>query len=207
MQAVVVTHAGSNFKALESWLIDFNFDPEEASRDLYNGKGERPKVHDGFHELWRRTNRRILPKVKEALEITGYTKVLCIGHSLGGAVAQMDAVYLRNKLPKRMSVQYVDFGAPRVGNKRWASIVESTLGNSQVHVTNSDDVVPHTPPSKLGFRQTGNEIWINPEEPQPILCRGREDDRCAAGVSTKTLGWGAHGGPYFGVTMQSELCQ
>lgn len=154
-----------------------------------------------------RTNKRILEQVNRAPDLTKYTKVLCIGHSLGGAVAQMDAVFLRNKLPKRIRVQYVGFGVPRVGDSRWASVVESKLGNSQVHVTNDDDIVPHTPPEDIGFTQTRNEIWIDRGKDEVILCRNRENEDCAAGVRTTSLSWIGHGGPYFGVHMESELCQ
>jgi hypothetical protein len=119
----------------------------------------------------------------------------------------MDAVFLRNRLSKRIKVQYVGFGVPRVGNERWAEVVEKKLGRSQVHVTNADDIVPHTPPSKFGFSQTTNEIWIKPDTRKAVLCRGGENERCAAGVSTSDLGWGAHGGPYFGVEMESKLCR
>lgn len=207
MRAVIVTHAGSNFKALNSWLTDFNFDREEAGKELHNTGGKRAMVHEGFYKLWKRTNTRIVLEVQKVLDQSKYTKVICIGHSLGGALAQMDAVFLRNKLPTRIKVEYVGFGVPRVGDGRWADVVEKRLGNSQVHITNADDIVPHTPPSKAGYRQTGNEIWINPRGDKAVLCRGRENERCAAGVETETLGWGAHGGPYFGVKMQSELCK
>lgn len=207
MQAVVVVHAGSNFKALDSWLTDFNFDREEVGKELQSSGGQRAIVHEGFYELWRKTNQKILPQVRSALKKTGYSKVICIGHSLGGALAQMDAIFLRNKLPKQVKVQYVGFGVPRVGDGRWADIVEKKLGRSQVHITNADDIVPHTPPSKFGYRQTGNEIWIDPDNKEVILCRGRENERCAAGVSTLNLGWSAHGGPYFGVDMDVALCK
>lgn len=176
-------------------------------KELQNNGGQLAIVHEGFYDLWRKTNQLILPQVRKALEQSGYTKVICIGHSLGGALAQMDAIFLRNKLPNKVKVQYVGFGVPRVGDRRWADIVENKLGRSQVHITNADDIVPHTPPSAAKYRQTANEIWINPDNNQAVLCRGRENERCAAGVSTADLGWSAHGGPYFGVDMASELCQ
>lgn len=106
-----------------------------------------------------------------------------------------------------MKVQYVGFGVPRVGDGRWADVVEKKLGRSQVHVTNADDIVPHTPPSALDYRQTSNEIWINPDSQGAILCPGRENELCSGGVNTRELGWSAHGGPYFGVDMDSDLCQ
>ena len=50
-------------------------------------------------------------------------RVVCIGHSLGGAVAQLAALWITDKFPQA-DVRMVSFGSPRVGNnafKVWAS--------------------------------------------------------------------------------------
>ena len=42
--------------------------------------------------------------------------IVCIGHSLGGAVAQLAALWLAQRFP-RADLRVVTFGSPRVGNR------------------------------------------------------------------------------------------
>ena len=45
-------------------------------------------------------------------------RVVAIGHSLGGAVAQLAALWATLRFP-RADVRCISFGAPRVGNHAW----------------------------------------------------------------------------------------
>ena len=84
-------------------------------------------LHDGFQDTQSRTADVILSTVQSALADTGYTQVLVTGHSLGAAIASLDAVMLRMALPSSVTVDSVVFGLPRVGNQDWANLVDSLV--------------------------------------------------------------------------------
>lgn len=65
--------------------------------------------------------------MQSALASTGYKNVLVTGHSLGAAVASLDAVMLKMALPSDVAINSVVFGLPRVGNAQWASLVDSLV--------------------------------------------------------------------------------
>ena len=50
-----------------------------------------------------------------------------IGHSLGGALAELDCVLMALNLPSNIQIQGVTYGTPRVGNSAWATLFDSTV--------------------------------------------------------------------------------
>lgn len=55
------------------------------------------------------------------------TSAIKIGHSLGGALAELDALYLSVNLPASTSIKAMTFGTPRVGNAAFASLLDSKV--------------------------------------------------------------------------------
>lgn len=49
--------------------------------------------------------------------------------SLGAAVAVMDAMMLRTKLPDSVQMTTTVFGLPRSGNQQWADFVDKTVSH------------------------------------------------------------------------------
>lgn len=209
LQAVVVAHAGTNFYSLDSWLADADVDLIPVDKQLNkldtDDDNSRILVHAGFYDVWQALYDAILEQVHMALRATGYTTVLVVGHSQGAAVAQIEAVALRNDLKKSIQVETIGFGCPRVGNKKWADLVDQSLGNAQLHVVNYDDSVPQVPPAWLtDYHHAKNEIWIDHESNKTFLCRGQENEECAASINLP--GMSAHAGPYFGFGISMVHC-
>jgi predicted lipase len=50
-----------------------------------------------------------------------------IGHSLGGALAELDALYLTLNLPSNISIKAVTYGTPRVGNHAFARFYDKNV--------------------------------------------------------------------------------
>ena len=118
------------------------------------------KVHDGFQQTQNRTSDVVLSTVKSALSSTGFTRVLTTGawkfalpswssiiltsectpitvlifagHSLGAAIATLDALMLKLNLPSNVEVDSVVFGLPRVGDQDFANLIDSTVGYSSL---------------------------------------------------------------------------
>lgn len=84
--------------------------------------------------------------------------VVTVGHSLGAAIASLDALYLSIALP-HLDISARQFGLPRIGNPAWSSFYSTHVPDS-IHITNKDDPVPRLPSAFLGFAQLEGEIWI-----------------------------------------------
>ena len=50
-----------------------------------------------------------------------------VGHSLGGALAELDSLFLTLNLPSSVHVKSVTFGTPRVGNPEYAAFFDSKV--------------------------------------------------------------------------------
>ncbi len=94
------------------------------TREIYTGD---VKMHDGFAETQWRTADLVLSTVQSALNSTGAKSVLVTGHSLGAAVASIDAIMLKSKLDPSIELTSVVYGLPRVGNQAWADLVDSMV--------------------------------------------------------------------------------
>jgi predicted lipase len=89
--------------------------------------------------------------VNELLEKHSASSVTVVGHSLGAALALLDAMYLPLHLPAITSVRMVGYGMPRVGNAAFANYVDTSKVLTVTHVNNREDPVPTVPPLPLDF--------------------------------------------------------
>jgi predicted lipase len=87
------------------------------------------QVHDGFQATFERTSDTILSTVTSALQKNSANQVTVVGHSLGAAIAVMDAVFLSGALNSTIQMTTTVFGLPRGGNQDWANFVDSTVSN------------------------------------------------------------------------------
>lgn len=107
-----------------------------------------------------RTASAILAAVNDTLSTQGLSSVTVVGHSLGGALALLDGVYLSLQLPENTAVKVVSYGMPRVGNQAFANFVDSQLSGLVTHVNNEEDPVPTVPGMSLGYHHPSGEIHI-----------------------------------------------
>ncbi|KAG8739234.1 hypothetical protein FRC12_016399, partial [Ceratobasidium sp. 428] len=137
---VVVTHQGTSLDIVPV-LRDATFLPVPIDPIRFPGAPLGTTVHKGFHDEHGLTATKVLTAVKKVVSERGATKVTVIGHSLGGAVALLDGLYLRLNLPYNVNVVTRTFGQPRVGNDVFARFVD--LKVPDVHrITLKGDIVP-----------------------------------------------------------------
>ena len=97
------------------------------------------KVHAGFNKVYK----SIHDAINESLKGKNPSRIHCVGHSLGGAVANLTACGLSSV---GHGVSLYTFGSPRVGMHGLAQHLVRSLGNDNIHrVYNSSDVVPMVP--------------------------------------------------------------
>lgn len=83
-------------------------------------------------------------------------RIITTGHSLGGALAIVAAVFIAHWIPgycegsadyTSRKLQTYTFAAPRIGDENLSEYLSSTLNYKAVQVKNQPDVVPYVPPA------------------------------------------------------------
>lgn len=146
---VVVTRGTMGPKGISAdWLSNYNV-------GLRPGPGGR-MVHAGFHRIWS----QFREFVNNAAALYRPTHIHCVGHSLGGALAGLNAVALAQA--GRNNVALYTFGAPRVGTLGFATEASVRLSGRIKRVYHPSDPVPMIPllpflhaPLSSGIRLAG----------------------------------------------------
>lgn len=96
-------------------MTDLALLPVPLNPKLFPGAPLLATAHIGFQAAHARTAEIVLKTVNTIIAEKGATKVVTVGHSLGGALALLDGLYLRLNLPSQVDVSTRTLGQPRVG--------------------------------------------------------------------------------------------
>ncbi|KAG9104248.1 hypothetical protein FRC06_004232 [Ceratobasidium sp. 370] len=205
---VVVGHQGTDPSKFESVLNDAEISKSNLDSTLFPGVSSAVEAHDGFQGAHADSAVPILAAVKKALADHSGTKVLAVGHSLGGAIATLDALYFKLNLPSNVAIKAVTYGLPRVGNTDFASLIDSKITDFS-HVTNKKDVVPILPGRFLGFTHPNGEKHIVAAG-QWDACNGHDNtnESCSTGAVDNIFEGSTddHLGPYEGIYLGGDYC-
>lgn len=132
-----------------------------------------------------------------------------VGHSLGGALAELDALFMTMNLPSSIHVKGVTYGTPRVGNPAYATFFDSEVPDFE-RINNESDPIPIVPGRDLGFSHVHGEIHIvSPGD--AVACPG-DDDATDAQCTISTVpnifvsDILDHLGPYQGIYIGTIYC-
>ncbi|KAI6039317.1 Alpha/Beta hydrolase protein [Pisolithus marmoratus] len=206
---VVVAHEGTDPFQLESVLTDVNISLGSLDPSLFPGVGSNVQVHSGFANEHALTAPTILAEVNKLLTQYSAASVTLIGHSLGGALAELDCLFLALNLPSNISIKGVTYGTPRVGNPAWASLFDSMIPDFQ-RINNEKDPIPIVPGISLGFSHVHGEVHIV-EPNYAVSCPG-DDDATDADCTIMTVpnvfdsNVLDHFGPYQGIYVGTFFC-
>ena len=170
-QETVLDYAPLDLRAVVSRFDDHTEIAFRGTRDLANwildldvrkaALAYHVKVHQGFLNA----TEALLPLLLAELLPPGLDKaqvkpLYITGHSLGGALASLAALFLyREGLP--VAAVYT-FASPRVGNREWRMIYDDSLGERSYRIVAEGDLVPYLPGLLDGFRHVGQEILLTP---------------------------------------------
>ena len=121
------------------------------------------------HDKAYRVGGRVGTLVARALADYPGSSVVIVGHSLGGAIAILNALSIRLRVPDNSFViRAIVYGAPRVGNQAFANLVDQQLtnlynGTGLTRINNKNDPVPIVPGIEflnLGYHHPSGEVRI-----------------------------------------------
>ncbi|QRW02931.1 Lipase (class 3) [Ceratobasidium sp. AG-Ba] len=179
---------------------------------MFPGAPMTALVHAGFKSAHARTASTILSTVNQIIAERNATNVICVGHSLGGALAILEGLYMRLNLPANINVVTRTFGQPRIGNAALADFIDATLPDL-ARVTIKRDLVPTLPPLTTLYAHSKGEIHLNQDNVYEA-CSGHDNPsvNCSTGqVLAQGFELEDHVGPYpGGITLgtpdQGTLC-
>lgn len=119
------------------------------------GPGGRP-VHAGFNQVWK----SIAPEIHEVLRGRNPSRIHCVGHSLGGALAALNAdCFAAGAVAE---VWLYTFGSPRAGDGLFARALTRSLSPQRIfrvsHPADPVPMIPLFPFWHLPFGQDGMTI-------------------------------------------------
>ncbi|KAI0249663.1 lipase [Lactifluus subvellereus] len=204
LKTVIVAHEGTNPTKLFADLTDLNIALAPLDQSLFPGVPTTVEVHSGFVAEQARTALQILSTTKQTLSAQGASSVTVVGHSLGAALALLDAVFLSLHLPSSVTVKVVGYGMPRVGNQAFANFVDNQLKGKVVHINNREDPIPVVPLMSMGFHHPSGEVHIQ-DSGAWDNCVGQDNpsNMCSTGDVSNPFRANAanHNGPYAGISM------
>ncbi|KAJ3534314.1 hypothetical protein NM688_g7156 [Phlebia brevispora] len=171
--SVVVAHEGTDPTQLLSLLTDVEVVRRELNTTLFPGVSSDVTAHSGFADEHEKTASTVLAETQRLISEKGADSVLCVGHSLGGALAELDSLFMTLNLQSNIHVKGVTYGTPRVGNSDYVSLFDSKVPDF-TRVNNEKDVIPIVPGRFLGFEHVHGEIHlISPGN--AVACSGDDD--------------------------------
>ncbi|KAL7679724.1 putative fungal lipase-like domain, alpha/Beta hydrolase [Plasmopara halstedii] len=197
--AVVIAFRGS--MDITNWIDNLTFHKLRAYAEFPS-----VLVHEGFYWAYRSVAPQVLDALHRLQMEHTHASVMVTGHSLGGAVAAVCAFELEylEKIP--VNVLYT-FGKPRVGNINFSARLRRA--NMEVYrVTHFRDVVPHLPPTWLGFEHTTREIFYDQFSDRYRNCSETdgEDPTCSNACSPFSCTSIVDHLTYLNITMSHLIC-
>ncbi|EIM86928.1 alpha/beta-hydrolase, partial [Stereum hirsutum FP-91666 SS1] len=203
LSTVIVAHQGTNTSFILALLEDADIAKENLDSTLFPGISSDIEVHSGFANDQASSANEILAAVQTTMTAHDSSSITTVGHSLGAALALLDAVMFTTKFPSA-TVTSIGYGQPRVGNQAFADYVDAHV--TETHINNQEDYIPILPGIFLGFIHPSGEIHIEDDNSWDS-CPGQdnESDLCTTG-DVPTIFQGDeddHDGPYDGVQLGS----
>ncbi|KAL1742186.1 Alpha/Beta hydrolase protein [Schizophyllum fasciatum] len=211
LTSIVVAHGGIAGEDVFAALQDHSVGQAALNGSLFPGVGEEVRARDGFLRAHESAAEDILEAVEDTIAGTGAAVLTTVGHGLGSALAEIDAVYLRLNVPF-IRMNTITFGKPRVGNAAWSDLVGANV-DSYARINNMRDPIPVLPTREAAYEHPTGEVHIV-ERDKWVTCadnKGREDEddedctiRTVPEAAKGELGH--HAGPYGSVFVGDGYC-
>ena len=172
-KTIYVIFRGSS--SLLNWIDDIEI--RKVPYKTFLPECQNCKVHNGFYRTTISVKNKTIDSILTLKKIYPRYSVICTGHSLGAAIAQLMCMEL-NKVGIYSSVY--NYGQPRVGEINYSKFVNKKMRNFW-RFTHNRDIVVHVPPRKdLDYYHSCVEIFQD-EYGNIKTCSNTdcEDNKCA----------------------------
>lgn len=139
-------------KTAANWEADAEFSLSGIPQEF--GCPTEAEAHHGFLVNWQ----SLADPVVGAMKKLRASKVVCCGHSLGGAEALLAALYLQRDFEV---LGAITFESPRTFSATGARCYESKHIPT-LRVTNPHDPIVRLPPGIWGYEHVGDELYLDP---------------------------------------------
>ena len=153
---LVIAFRGSEETGIADWITDLKF--VQQVFPYQESKNKKVKVHYGFIQAYKSVRQAVLDYARQS----PHRRIVCTGHSLGGALATLAALDVQYNLPDREIACYT-FGSPKVGNDAFAESYNRRVPDT-FRFVNEADAIPQTPPGN--YRHVGKEERIGQAGPR-----------------------------------------
>lgn len=147
-------------------------------KEYYEYNKGKLYFHSGFVLQYNSIAPKVNKQIDEYLRNDKYKRISFIGHSLGGALAQIAFVLQNIRHPEfRDKFFMTGFGTPKVGNKKLQEFTEYILNpknNRVFFVALEGDLITTIPPNNMGYSGPLRNNVIGPlrKEYNHIKCTG-----------------------------------
>lgn len=151
----------------------------------YNNSDENIALEKGFYNLFQSLKQDVYSVIEILADKYSTNKLFITGHSLGAALATINAFDVKYHNEPYQILSLTTFGSPRVGNAHFVDKF-SQYGISSTRVTHYYDVVPHVPENFLDYYHVSQEVWFNEPNSGYTICSdgdNKEDPQCSDACS------------------------
>lgn len=159
LNAKVVVFRGTDSSSWYNWAENMRAWRTDTTYPV-PGAPSALRIHSGFLILWNSSSMAstIKQSFGELLQKHPDGPTLVLGHSMGGALAQLAALDLKIMHDLR-DVKSFTFGAPRLGNSVFSDFFNEHVTEAW-RFTHGRDIVPSVPPQLFGFHHVSREVWL-----------------------------------------------
>jgi len=176
LKVIVVSFRGTVDN--QGWLLDFDIALKRVPE-----LGLGVSVHEGFYKSQMAGHDVVQEQVGTLVEKYPNYELHVVGHSMGAALASLQAQALARQLPHK-KIMLTTFGQPRIGNLAYADMVNRLSNLDSIRFVHAGDPVPHGPPLAFGYYHHDAEVWCpKAKGKEYVKCdTGMEDEECSRHV-------------------------
>lgn len=157
---------------LNNWYRDLQFIQPEAP---FPNSPAGSRVHYGFLKVWEYLKPNMTKAIADLVREYHFP-VYVMGHSLGGAVANLAAYDIHSTLGiETVQIVMIAINSPRIGNSVFARWLKTIKFKQFIRLVNQNDLIPHLPIKLMQFEHTPTEVWVKNEN-DTVVCERLDGD-------------------------------
>jgi len=122
--------------------------------------GDSVGIHNGFCERQKSLRHEVSYGILKNCMSHHITDVVFTGHSAGGSLAQIGALFLHDSLDKDISAHCYTFGSPKTGDECFKDAIEQTIGDNLLRIETYKDIVCLLP-MQPRFKHVGKALILD----------------------------------------------